>query len=208
MRKPFVAGNWKMHGSKASIKELITGLNQLADKVGEAQVAICPPAIYIDYANNCLSASNIAMGAQNLCTEPKQGAFTGEVSAQMILDMGCKYVIVGHSERRAYYGETDNVVAEKVAVALQSGLIPILCVGETLEEREADQVEAVISTQLNAILERVGIQAFETIVIAYEPIWAIGTGKTASSAQAQEVHAFIRGQLAKRDESVAIFKCC
>jgi len=203
MRKPFVAGNWKMHGSKASIKELITGLNQLADKVGEAQVAICPPAIYIDYANNCLSASNIAMGAQNLCTEPKQGAFTGEVSAQMILDMGCKYVIVGHSERRAYYGETDNVVAEKVAVALQSGLIPILCVGETLEEREADQVEAVISTQLNAILERVGIQAFETIVIAYEPIWAIGTGKTASSAQAQEVHAFIRGQLAKRDESVA-----
>lgn len=203
MRKPFVAGNWKMHGSKASIKELMTGLNAQAEKAGSALVAICPPAIYIDYVSECLSVNNITLGAQNLCTEPEQGAFTGEISAEMIKDFGCQYVIVGHSERRSIYGETNAEIAQKVSVAIQSGLTPILCVGETLEEREAGQVQKVISTQLNAVLEKVGILQFGAIVIAYEPVWAIGTGKTASSDQAQEVHAFIRAELAKLDANIA-----
>lgn len=203
MRKPFVAGNWKMHGSKAAIMGLVTGLNAQSGRAGNATVAICPPAIYIDYVTKCLSAGNISIGAQNIAQEAVQGAYTGETSAEMLKDLGCQYVILGHSERRAIYGETDALIAEKVKVAIESGLTPILCVGETLEEREAGQLESVISAQMNAVLDVVGIEGFQSTVIAYEPVWAIGTGKTATSAQAQEVHAFIRSILANLDAEIA-----
>ncbi len=203
MRQLFVAGNWKMHGDKASIKTLVTGLNAQAESVGNVSVAVCPPAVYLDYTKNCLVASNIAMGGQNIAVEPVSGAYTGETSAAMLKDLGCDYVILGHSERRAIYGETDAEIADKVKTALDMNLTPILCVGETLEERESGQLESVISTQLNAVIDMVGIAAFDKVVIAYEPVWAIGTGKTASAAQAQEVHAFIRGLLASKDSTVA-----
>lgn len=203
MRPMFVAGNWKMHGSKASIKTLVTELNKQADLIGNVKVAVCPPSIYLDYVNVCLTTDKIGLGAQNIAEEPVQGAFTGEISAEMLKDVDCAYVILGHSERRSIYGEADASVAEKVSVALKAGLTPILCVGETLEERESGHLESVISAQVNAVVSKVGIQAFEKIVIAYEPVWAIGTGKTATSQQAQEVHAFIRGLLASEDASVA-----
>lgn len=203
MRKPFVAGNWKMHGSKASILNLVTGLNAKSSEVSGVDIAICPPAIYIDYTGRCLSAANISIGGQNVAEEPNQGAFTGESSVEMLKDLGCQYVILGHSERRTIYGETDAQVAEKVKVAMKAGLTPILCVGETLEERQSGVMESVIATQLNAVLDVVGIAAFDDVVIAYEPIWAIGTGVTASPAQAQEVHAFIRSELAALDSAVA-----
>lgn len=203
MRQLFVAGNWKMHGDKASIKTLVTGLNAQAERASNAKVAICPPAPYIDFAKTCLEDNQIALGGQNIAVEPVQGAYTGEMSAAMLKDLSCQYVILGHSERRAIYGETDADVAAKVETALAAGLTPILCVGETLEEREAGQLEQVISTQMNAVINQVGIQAFTNVVIAYEPVWAIGTGKTASAEQAQEVHAFIRGLMAKQDADVA-----
>lgn len=203
MRKPFVAGNWKMHGSKASILDLVTGLNAQSAELENVDVAVCPPAIYIDYANRTLSGNGIAVGAQNMAEESLQGAFTGEISVAMLKDLGCEYVILGHSERRAIYGETDSEIAQKVKVALAAGVTPILCVGETLEERESGVMEDVIATQLDAVLDLVGIQAFSRIVIAYEPVWAIGTGVTASPAQAQEVHAFIRSKLAGLDSAIA-----
>lgn len=203
MRKPFVAGNWKMHGSKASILDLVTGLNAQSAELENVDVAVCPPAIYIDYANRTLSGNGIAVGAQNMAEESLQGAFTGEISVAMLKDLGCEYVILGHSERRAIYGETDSEIAQKVKVALAAGVTPILCVGETLEERESGVMEDVIATQLDAVLDLVGIQSFSGIVIAYEPVWAIGTGVTASPAQAQEVHAFIRSKLAGLDSAIA-----
>lgn len=199
----FIAGNWKMHGSKAFIKDLGTQLTAQEELAGTAKVAVCPPSVYIDYVANCLAGSRIALGAQNVAESATQGAYTGEISAEMVKDCGCQYVILGHSERRALYGETDAVVATKVQTTLQSGLTPILCVGETLEEREAGQVESVIGKQLQAVLDKVGVQAFNSIVIAYEPVWAIGTGKTASAQQAQEVHVFIRSQIAQHNAEVA-----
>ncbi len=203
MRKPFVAGNWKMHGSKASILSLVTGLNAKSDELGNVDVAVCPPAIYIDFTTRSLSGERIAVGAQNMAEEPIQGAFTGEISVEMLKDMGCDYVILGHSERRAIYGETNAQIAEKVKVALAAGVTPILCVGETLEERESGIMEDVIAGQLDAVLDAVGIAGFSKTVIAYEPVWAIGTGVTASPEQAQEVHAFIRGKLATLDAEIA-----
>ena len=203
MRKPFVAGNWKMHGSKASILSLVTGLNAKSGEVSGVDIAICPPALYVDYTNRCLSAGNISVGGQNIAEESSQGAFTGETSVEMLKDLGCQYVILGHSERRTIYGETDAQVATKVKVAMKAGVTPILCVGETLEERQSGIMETVIATQLKAVLDVVGIAAFESIVIAYEPIWAIGTGVTASPAQAQGAHAYIRSELATLDSAVA-----
>ncbi len=203
MRKAFVAGNWKMHGSKASIMTLVSDLNSKIVEVGDVDVAICPPAIYIDYVTRALATDRIAVGAQNMAVEPEQGAFTGEQSAAMLKDLDCSYVVLGHSERRAIYGETDAEVADKVAVALASGVTPILCVGETLEERESGVMEQVIETQLDAVLAKVGVDAFDKVVIAYEPVWAIGTGKTASPEQAQDVHAFIRSKLAGLNADVA-----
>lgn len=203
MRTLFVAGNWKMHGDKAFIKSLVTGLNEKSSALLNVDVAICPPAIYLDYTSKCLSTDKISLGAQNIAIEPVQGAFTGETSVAMIKDVGCSYVVLGHSERRAIFGETDGEIALKVATALAANVTPILCVGETLEERETGKLESVISAQLNASIDKVGISVFDKIVIAYEPVWAIGTGKTATSAQAQEVHAFIRGLLASLDARVA-----
>ena len=203
MRKPFVAGNWKMHGSKASILSLVTGLNDQDDQLGNVDVAVCPPAIYIDYVKRSLSSNAISVGAQNVAAEPVQGAFTGEISVEMLKDLACDYVILGHSERRAIYGETDAEIAQKVKVALTANITPILCVGETLEERESGVMESVIASQLDAVLDVVGIDSFADIVIAYEPIWAIGTGVTASPAQAQDVHEFIRGKLAGLNSAIA-----
>ncbi|MEA3404588.1 MAG: triose-phosphate isomerase [Pseudomonadota bacterium] len=203
MRKAFVAGNWKMHGTKASIMTLVSDLNSKIAEVGDVDVAICPPAIYIDYVNRVLATDKISVGAQNMAIEPEEGAFTGEQSVTMLKDMDCDYVVLGHSERRAIYGETDAEVADKVAVALASGVTPILCVGETLEERESGVMEQVIATQMDVVLDKVGIDAFDKVVIAYEPVWAIGTGKTASPAQAQEVHAFIRTKLAGLNADIA-----
>ncbi|MBF6057293.1 triose-phosphate isomerase [Thiomicrorhabdus heinhorstiae] len=203
MRKPFVAGNWKMHGSRESISNLLNGLSAQVDAVKGVDIAVCPPALYIDFVQSQLQGSVISVGAQNMAEEPVQGAFTGEVSVEMLKDMNCSYVILGHSERRSLYGETDAQVATKVQVALDAGVTPILCVGETLAERESGVMESVIATQLDAVLEKSGIAAFERIVIAYEPVWAIGTGVTATPEQAQEVHAFIRGKLAQADAAVA-----
>jgi triosephosphate isomerase len=203
MRKPFVAGNWKMHGSKASIEALVLGLNEHAPSLGNVDVAVCPSSVYIDWTVSKLTAANIAVGGQNMAQVAGEGAFTGETSIDMLKDLGCKYVILGHSERRAIYGETDQLIAEKVQVALDNGLTPILCVGETLDERESGIMEKVISTQMDAVIDLVGIDAFKDIVIAYEPVWAIGTGVTASPQQAQDVHAFIRDKIARLNRSVA-----
>lgn len=202
MRQNLVAGNWKMNGSKADIKELLDGIKKGIGDVETAEVAVCPPFIYLGEVEAQLSGTPIAWGAQNLSTEEK-GAFTGEISAAMINDFGCKYVLVGHSERRSLYGEDDAVVAKKFSVARAAGLKPILCIGETLEEREKGVTNDVVARQLEAVISLEGVAALADGVIAYEPVWAIGTGKTATPEQAQEVHAFIRGLLAAKDEAVA-----
>jgi len=186
MRQPLIAGNWKMNGSRASIKELLDGLKAGIGEVKTAEVAVCPPYVYLADVQARLEGTPIAWGGQNLSTEPG-GAFTGEISADMLLDFGCKYVIVGHSERRTLYGEDDALVARKYAVARAAGLIPILCVGETLEERENGTTEAVVARQLKAVIDREGIEALADGVIAYEPVWAIGTGQAATPEIAADV---------------------
>ncbi len=202
MRQVLIAGNWKMNGSRSSIRELLDGVKAGAGEVKSAELAVCAPFPYLADVQAQLDGSGIAWGAQNLSTEEK-GAFTGEVSASMLLDFACKYVIVGHSERRTLYGEDDALVAKKFAVARKAGLKPILCVGETLEEREADVTEDVVARQLDAVIDLEGVAALADGVIAYEPVWAIGTGKTATPDQAQAVHAFIRNKLATADAGVA-----
>jgi triosephosphate isomerase len=202
MRQKLVAGNWKMNGSKASIKELLDGIKKSIGDVASAEVAVCPPFVYLADVEDQLTGTPVVWGAQNLSTEEK-GAFTGEVAASMINDFNCKYVIVGHSERRTLYGEDDAVVARKFAVARAAGLKPILCIGETLEEREKGVTNDVVSRQIEAVIALEGVAALADGVIAYEPVWAIGTGKTASPEQAQEVHAFIRQRVAEKDAAVA-----
>jgi triosephosphate isomerase len=164
---------------------------------------LCPPFVYLPAVREWLQGSALELGAQNLADKEGTGAYTGEVSGAMLRDVGCTYVIVGHSERRALYGETDALVATKFQVAQRAGLIPIVCVGETLAEREAGQTSSVIERQLTAVVEAAGVQAFAKAVVAYEPVWAIGTGRTATPEQAQEVHAFIRGKIAARDATIA-----
>jgi len=202
MRKPLVAGNWKMNGSRTSIQALIEGIISGATGLEEVDIVVCPPFVFLSEVSQALADRRIAVGAQNVAI-PKQGAFTGEVSASMLKDVGCEYVIIGHSERRALYGETDQIVAEKFASVLALGLTPILCVGESLEEREAGTTENVVERQLASIIQYNGIAAFTNAVIAYEPVWAIGTGKTATPHQAQEVHAFIRQLLNGQNASIA-----
>jgi len=202
MRQPLVAGNWKMNGSLGSTRELLAGIKAGLGEVTAAEVVVCPPFILIPEAQAQLADSSIAWGGQNLSAEAG-GAFTGETAASMLLDHGCKYVIVGHSERRALYGEDDALVAQKFAAASASGLIPILCVGETLEEREQGVTEGVVGRQLDAVIDLVGVAALSKAVVAYEPVWAIGTGKTATPDQAQDVHAFIRSRVAAHDVVVA-----
>jgi triosephosphate isomerase len=201
MRKILVAGNWKMHGSKAMVNGLLKELLAAPDSE-RAELAVFPPFPYLALAQSLLSGSSIAWGAQTL-NPVAQGAHTGEVSAPMLLDMGCRYVLVGHSERRSLYGESDADVAERFAAALAAGLEPVLCVGETLEEREQGRTEQVVERQLQAVLERCGVDGFRRAIVAYEPVWAIGTGKTATPDQAQAVHAFIRDKFASRDDIIA-----
>ena len=191
-----------MNGSQAESAKLLAGIKQGLGSVKKAQVVVCPPFILISLAAKELQETSAACGGQNLDTH-KSGAYTGEVSGPMLKDAGCAYVIVGHSERRAMYGETDQMVAEKFKAAQEAGLIPILCVGELLAEREANQTEAVVARQLDAVVNLVGIGALVKSVIAYEPVWAIGTGKTASPQQAQDVHRFIRMRLATKDAKIA-----
>jgi triosephosphate isomerase len=200
-RRKFVAGNWKMHGSLAGNLTLLHAVRAGVEKLG-AEVAVCVPYPYLAQAQAVLAGSNVGWGAQDV-SEHGQGAYTGEVSAAMLNDFGCRYAIVGHSERRSYYGDTDAVVAEKTAAALAAGLVPIVCVGETLAEREGNVTAQVVTRQLDAVIARIGAAGLAKCVVAYEPVWAIGTGKTASPAQAQDVHALIRARIAQEDAQVA-----
>lgn len=202
MRQLLVAGNWKMNGSRASIEVLLTGLKSGISAVKSAEVAVCAPFIYLPDVQTQLQGTPISWGGQDLSTE-KSGAFTGEIAASMLKDFGCKYVIVGHSERRAYHFESDQLVAKKYAAAREAGLVPIFCVGETLDERKQGITEEVVARQLDAVIELEGVAALADGVIAYEPVWAIGTGMTATPEQAQEVHAFLRGRVAAQDANVA-----
>nr|VFJ50662.1 MAG: triosephosphate isomerase [Candidatus Kentron sp. FW]VFJ52944.1 MAG: triosephosphate isomerase [Candidatus Kentron sp. FW] len=201
-RRTLVAGNWKMNGTIDSAKSLVTEIKAGLGQVKNTELAICPPFVYIPTVASIIEGTDIALGAQNLAKEDP-GAFTGEVAAPMLTDIGCTYVIVGHSERRAYYGETDSLVAQKFVRAQKEGLIPIVCVGELLEEREAGETEKVVARQLDAVIDAAGVSALENSVIAYEPVWAIGTGKTATPDQAQDVHKFIRSRVSDKDASVA-----
>jgi triosephosphate isomerase len=191
MRIPLVAGNWKMNGSRASVQELLTGVMAGVRDVSRTEVAVCPPYVFLPAAQAMLEGTSIRWGAQNLSTE-SAGAFTGEVAASMLKEFGCHYVIVGHSERRTLYGEDDQTVARKFAMAR-----------ETLQEREQGVTEAVVARQLDAVLDLEGVAGLAAGVIAYEPVWAIGTGVTATPEQAQEVHAFIRGRVTAKDLGVA-----
>lgn len=202
MRTKLVAGNWKMHGNLASNAALLQDVVQGLQTLNKAEVAVCVPFPYLAQAQSRLQGTPLAWGAQNL-SEHAQGAYTGEVAAAMLLDFGCRYVLVGHSERRSLYAESDAVVAAKFVAAQAAGLTPILCLGETLAEREAGVTADVVKRQLDAVLEVAGAAALAKAVLAYEPVWAIGTGKTATPQQAQDVHALIRAHLAAREASVA-----
>lgn len=202
MREFLVAGNWKMNGSSEANKALLEGIVAGVPAGQGFRLLVCPPFPYLADVVAKVSGSAVSVGAQNV-SEHEKGAFTGEVSPGMLKDIGCDYVIVGHSERRAIYGESSFQVAAKFQAAQAAGLTPILCVGETLEEREAGSTESVVGYQLGAVLDAAGIGAFAGAVVAYEPVWAIGTGKTATPEQAQDVHRFIRNTLGERDAGIA-----
>lgn len=193
-RRILIAGNWKMNTRRASAVELARRVREGLAEKGECDVAVCPPNVYLDAVATELAQSTVAVGGQNMHPE-LDGAFTGEVSAAMLLDVGCRYVILGHSERRQLMGETDAQVAAKCRAALDCGLVPIVCVGETQEEREAGNTEGVVATQVRGSLDGLSRDDAAKIVIAYEPVWAIGTGLTATPEQAEAVHAFIRSLL-------------
>lgn len=202
MRIKFVAGNWKMNGTLATNQALLQALLPTLSQIAGVKSAICAPYPYLAQVQQFLSGSGLSWGAQNV-SQFDAGAYTGEVSGAMLVDFGCRYVIVGHSERRAMFSESSEIVAQKYAAALKAGLTPILCVGETLAEREAGSTEQVVAAQLDAVVQRSGAQSFAQAVIAYEPVWAIGTGKTASPEEAQSVHAFLRKRLEASDQAVA-----
>ncbi len=201
MRQKIVAGNWKLHGSRHFATELmeqvVAGL-----PLDGVQVLVLPPLPYLGDLVEGFGATALAFGAQDVSSNEK-GAYTGEVSAAMLVDVGATHGLVGHSERRQYHHESSELVARKFVAAIHAGLTPVLCVGETLEQREAGQTEQVIAAQLAPVLDLAGVEAFARAVVAYEPVWAIGTGRTATPAQAQAVHAFIRGEVAKRDARIA-----
>lgn len=201
-RQYLVAGNWKMNGSLRANAELLAGIAAGVPAVSAVELMVCPPSVYLQSVAQALP-EGVALGAQNLSEQPKPGAFTGEIHGAMLSELGCRYVLVGHSERRALYGESDQLVAEKMVAALSFGLVPVLCVGETLAERESGATEAVLERQLGAAIQAAGIAAFAQAVVAYEPVWAIGTGRTASPQQAQDAHAFLRGLLAAADAKIA-----
>lgn len=201
MRRSLVVGNWKMNGTlagaEALAKGVIAGLSS-----NHADIAVCVPYVHIPALSAMVNNSTLALGAQNVA-DKASGAYTGEISAAMLKEFNCQYAIVGHSERRTYYGDTNESVAARFCQAQTHNIIPILCVGETLEQRESDQTFAVIDEQMDAVVSAAGIEAFSNAVIAYEPVWAIGTGKTATDDQAQEVHKYIRGYIAAKNQSVA-----
>lgn len=202
MRAKLVAGNWKMHSSLAANQALLSALKARLGAREGVGYAVCAPFPYLHQVATALAGSPIAWGAQNL-SEHDVGAYTGEVSGAMLREFGCHYVIVGHSERRALYGETDQQVAAKFMAAQRAGLTPILCAGETLEQRERGETESVVGRQLDAVLNAAGVAALANAAIAYEPVWAIGTGKTATPTQARAVHEFIRALVGKRDKELA-----
>lgn len=202
MRRRLVAGNWKSHGSSSSNASLLDALVASGAGSGGAGCAVLVPFPYLQQVGSTLSGSGIGWGAQNV-SEFGLGAFTGEVAAEMLVDLGCTYVAVGHSERRTLLGEGNETVARKVSAARRLGLVPIVCVGETLEERDSGRAQEVVSGQLRAVLDISGVEALGGAVVAYEPVWAIGTGKTASPQQAQEMHAFIRSVIGERDRPIA-----
>jgi triosephosphate isomerase len=202
-RRFLIAGNWKMNGSLAANAELMQGLLAGQPQLPDIDLLVCPPAPYLESVGRQRGGEAILLGAQNLSDQVKAGAFTGEALGAMLVELGCRYVIVGHSERRALYGEDDATVARKFAAAQAAGLLPILCVGETLEQRDGGVTEAVLGRQLGAVIAACGIGAFARAVIAYEPVWAIGTGRTATPEQAQAAHAYLRGQLAAQDAKIA-----
>jgi len=203
MRQYLVAGNWKMNGSRVANAALLEKTAAGLARSPGVEVAVCPPAVYLESVGQGIKGTAIRLGAQNLSDQEKPGAFTGEVHGAMLKELGCAYVIVGHSERRALYGETDALVARKFRTAQALGLTPILCVGETLEQRESNETDAVLKRQLAAVLELCGIGSLERAVVAYEPVWAIGTGRTATPQQAQAAHAFLRHQVQSRDARIA-----
>lgn len=203
MRQPIIVGNWKMNGTSASSRELLQEILDDADRSGSScDVGVCVPYIFIPEAREILDGSRILLGAQNVADQ-SSGAYTGEISAQMLKEYECRLAIVGHSERRLHYGESNELVAARFRQAVDGGLIPILCVGETLGQRERNETFATIVNQLNAVLEVSGTQYLKNAIVAYEPVWAIGTGKTATSDQAQEVHRFIRSKVAGIDQAIA-----
>ncbi|MEM8547740.1 MAG: triose-phosphate isomerase [Pseudomonadota bacterium] len=194
MRTPLIAGNWKMNGTRASNAALI---DSIVDRLGEApgvEVLVCPPAAYLEQVANGIGGAAVALGAQNV-SEYDKGAYTGELSATMLAELGCRYVLVGHSERRSLFAELNEQVASKFAAAVEQDLTPVLCVGETLAQRQEGDTEAVVLRQLDAVLDLVGVEGFRQGVVAYEPVWAIGTGETATPQQAQDVHAVLRARL-------------
>lgn len=201
MRRKIVAGNWKLHGSRQFATDLVSDLVASLPAEG-VEVVILPPLPYLGELVEAFEGRAIAFGSQDVSSNEK-GAYTGEVSAAMLAEVGARYGLVGHSERRQYHNESSELVARKFAAALHAGLVPLLCVGETLEQREAGQTEQVIAAQLAPVLALVGPAGFQHAVVAYEPVWAIGTGRTASKEQAQQVHAFIRGEVAKLDARIA-----
>jgi len=201
MRRKLVAGNWKMHGSRSENAQLIEAIiaELTTDRV---DCVVCPPFVYLHEIWRQLRGGVVALGAQDVCAEAV-GAYTGEVSAAMLKDVGCQYTLVGHSERRALYGDTNDLVARKFGAAQSRTLIPILCVGEQLAEREAERTCEVVGGQIDAVVQLCGVRSLAGAVVAYEPVWAIGTGRTATPAQAQEVHAFIRQRIAEEDAKIA-----
>ena len=199
-KKKIIAGNWKMNGDSESAKTIVEGIVDAAN-ASQHDVIIAPPFVYLSEVANYIKDSKILLSAQNV-SQQKSGAFTGEISADMLLDMKCQYTLVGHSERRQMYGETNELVAEKALSSLNAGLTPIFCVGETLEERENNQWKEVITQQLESVIELCGIEQFAKIIIAYEPVWAIGTGKSASAEEANEVHEFISCTLSAKSDSI------
>jgi triosephosphate isomerase len=202
MRRPMVAGNWKMHGSRSSNQSLLADLELRLKPEWPVDIAVFPPYVYLTDAVRMLEGGRVAVGAQDVCAE-SGGAFTGQVAASMLKDVGCTYVIVGHSERRRWYHEDDALVARKFAAASDAGLIPVLCVGETLEEHESHQAHAVVARQLDAVVATHGVGVFADAVLAYEPVWAIGTGRTATPEQAQAVHSFLRNRIEAQDAKIA-----
>jgi len=202
MRTKLVAGNWKLNGSRDANQRLVSGILAGASEAAAAEILLCPPFVYLSEVGAQISGSPVMVGAQNVATEAG-GAYTGEVAAAMLQDVGCSHVIIGHSERRALYADTDELVAARFKAVHEQGLIPVLCVGESLEERESGVTMKVIDWQVGAVLDAVGVSPFALAIIAYEPVWAIGTGLTATPEQAQEVHAHIRSIIAASDAKIA-----